>query len=56
MEKYIENNISIIVQLSREAHSHNISFKRFSNLANVISAVLHEAEKKYELAYSHYTA
>ena len=56
MEKYIENNIHIIVQLSRKAHSHNVSFKKFTNLANVISHVLHETEKKYGIYYLHYTA
>ena len=56
MEKYIENNIHIVVQLSRKAHSHNVSFKKFANLANVISHVLHETEKKYGIYYLHYTA
>ena len=56
MEKYIENNIHIIVQLSKEAHSHNVSFKTFANLANDISRVLHETEKKYGIYYLQYTA
>ena len=56
MEKYIENNIHIIVQLSKEAHSHNVSFKTFDNLANVISRVLRETEKKYGIYYLHYIA
>ena len=56
MEIYIESNTNLLVRLSREAHTIDISIERYVIIAKGLSNVLHTIAKHHGLYYLQYIA